>query len=351
MHADGSNLRQLTHSQTGAVSPDWSPDGSQIAFVTRSMESQQVWVMNADGSDTHAITERQAGFIGSLDWAPDGRHIAFRATSDIWVVKPDGSDLRNLTSDTGGLSIPAWSPNGQNLVHVSGDVGDLTDGLAVTNIDGTILEQWSSDTDFQDSPAWSPDEQQIAFYGGNDRNEGTESAFWDFAWELRIAGVDGSDELALITGGSLDFTWPPAWRPPITGDVPLPGPDAATPTPTTETGTDSLYVVTSNGVTAIDPATNDEIYSIDAGFSPDAALSPDGSRLYVLGAGDVDELVAFDAASGDEVWRTKVEDRIRWIGGSGPSTLAISPDGSQIYVVQQQRTRHAMDSNLRRGHW
>ena len=334
MNADGSDVRQLTSYSSGAVYPDWSPDGSQIAFArvhgSTTQSSLNVWIMNVDGSEAQPITELDI-LVGRPRWSPDGEHIAFVAGSQIWVVAPDGSSLRSVTEETGATSHPAWSSDGQRLVYISGNFVDGSDGVGVANIDGTILERWSNDTDIQDSPAWSPDEQQIAFFSGNDRNRGTESAFWDFAWELRVAGVDGAGKRSLLTGGSLDFTWPPAWRPPVTGEEPPPGPDA-TPTPTTETGTDRLYVVTSNGVTVTDPATNDEIYSINAGFSPDAALSPDGSRLYVAGTGGIDDLVALDAASGDELWRTPVEDRIRWMVGLGPSTLAVSPDGNQIYV-------------------
>lgn len=272
MNADGSDVRQLSSYSSGAVYPEWSPDGSQIAFARmRYAEmdvtgSLQIWVMNADGSNPQPITDMDA-LVGRPQWSPDGQHIAFVASSQIWVVTPDGANLHSVTDETGATSHPAWSSDGQRLVYISGNFVDGSDGVGVANIDGTILERWSNDTDIQDSPAWSPDERQIAFFSGNDRNQETESAFWDFAWELRVAGTDGSNERSLLTGGNLDFAWPPAWRPPVTGEEPPAGP-TATAIPTTETGTARLYVVTSNGVTVTDPATNDEIYSINAGFSP-----------------------------------------------------------------------------------
>jgi hypothetical protein len=49
---DGSDLHQLTELDGNATHPDWSPDGTRIAFL---LEDQGIYVMNADGSDLHQV--------------------------------------------------------------------------------------------------------------------------------------------------------------------------------------------------------------------------------------------------------------------------------------------------------
>ena len=93
---------------------------------------------------------------------------------------------------------------------------------------------------------------------------------------------------------------------------------------------DRLYVVGQNGrVQTIDLESGLKLFEFSGGIDMDAALSPDGSRLYLA---SIDSLVAIDALSGTELWRVPIEDRIGWIAGIGPSTLAVSPDGSQVFV-------------------
>ena len=58
MNADGSDQTQLTFDLVAKDQlPDWSPDGSRIAFVEQTHPAGgDIWVMNADGSDAHALT-------------------------------------------------------------------------------------------------------------------------------------------------------------------------------------------------------------------------------------------------------------------------------------------------------
>ena len=55
MNADGSGVARLTDSAASDVYPTWSPDGSQIAFLTDRTGQWEIWVMNADGSDQHSL--------------------------------------------------------------------------------------------------------------------------------------------------------------------------------------------------------------------------------------------------------------------------------------------------------
>ena len=57
VNPDGSDERQLTHVAAGVQvdNPDWSPDGTQIAYQSDASGNSDLWVMNVDGSDPHAV--------------------------------------------------------------------------------------------------------------------------------------------------------------------------------------------------------------------------------------------------------------------------------------------------------
>ena len=76
------------------MEPVWSPDGHQIAFVSAPDRSQEIYVMNADGSPQTRLTNNLADDY-SPAWSPDGRQIAFISDRDgnneIYVMNADGS--------------------------------------------------------------------------------------------------------------------------------------------------------------------------------------------------------------------------------------------------------------------
>jgi hypothetical protein len=73
---DGSLDRRLTDNDAGDMEPCWSPDGTQIAFISNRNGSPQLHIMNADGSDVTRLTYSD-GWDGEPAWSPDGAWIAF----------------------------------------------------------------------------------------------------------------------------------------------------------------------------------------------------------------------------------------------------------------------------------
>ncbi|HEX2052434.1 MAG TPA: hypothetical protein VHJ78_01735, partial [Actinomycetota bacterium] len=81
MNADGSNPQRITDATGVDSSPDWSPDGTKIAFNTNRDGNFEIYVMNADGSNPRRLTNNNAEDF-SPDWSPDGRQIAFNSDRD-----------------------------------------------------------------------------------------------------------------------------------------------------------------------------------------------------------------------------------------------------------------------------
>jgi TolB protein len=113
------------------VSAAWSPDGSRIAFDRIGGdygEVSAIWITNADGSETHRLTAED-GYAAEPAWSPDGERIVYacqwEATDarEICVMNADGSDQHAITS-AGPSELPespTWSPDGTQIVFDSGD--------------------------------------------------------------------------------------------------------------------------------------------------------------------------------------------------------------------------------------
>lgn len=99
MSADGTNSTRLTRNDVMDVSPEYSPNGSQICYESYGKGGSKVWIMNADGSGQRILAR---GMMPT--WSRDGSEIAFVAqTSDvktngtIWVARADGSGSHQVT--------------------------------------------------------------------------------------------------------------------------------------------------------------------------------------------------------------------------------------------------------------
>src|SRR5919106_6373077 len=134
--ADGSEETVLDPGDAN-FHPSWSPDGTKIAFVKEVDPCDwQIWVMNADGSGIpRQLTNFPANCLAALpDWSPDGTKIAFGGGNIYVMNAADGSGLRQLT-DNGRH--PSWSPDGTKIAFQTFDeifVMNAADGSGQTNI-------------------------------------------------------------------------------------------------------------------------------------------------------------------------------------------------------------------------
>ena len=121
INANGTGLQQLTTDGNNQF-PTFSPNGKKIAFVSDRTGVEQVWVMNADGSNQTQISHSGVKEDQLPDWSPDGHKIAFAqgntGSGRIWVMNADGSNPVQLTSGPGDDFGTAWSPDGQKIAFV-----------------------------------------------------------------------------------------------------------------------------------------------------------------------------------------------------------------------------------------
>jgi TolB protein len=120
MNPDGTGVTRLTHSVGSDWLPAWSPDGTKIAFTSDREDpgctficNEEIYVMNADGGGQTRVTSNPASDLGP-DWSPDGSKIAFESYRDgnyeVYVMNADGTGQTNLTNNPASDHRPAWSP-------------------------------------------------------------------------------------------------------------------------------------------------------------------------------------------------------------------------------------------------
>ncbi|MEX2254649.1 MAG: hypothetical protein WEC34_04360 [Acidimicrobiia bacterium] len=172
--------------------PVWSPDGTRIAFASlRAGGDNQIFVMNADGTDVQGLTPADDGNTCPT-WSPDGTRIAYsNGDADIVIIPSDGgAPLATFPVDSCHL---AWSPLGDRIAFV--DAG----GLSFVDVATGVVTPFTSDpTDF--APSWSPDGTRLVFGRGD-----------QFVARLFVAPVDDASAAQPITDGPGDTF--PAWSP------------------------------------------------------------------------------------------------------------------------------------------
>jgi TolB protein len=146
------------------ISPAWSPDGKELAYVSFETRKPVVWVQNM----LTGARRQVANFKGSNSapaWSPDGQSLAVTLSRDggsqIFLIGRDGSNPRRITQSSAIDTEPVFTPDGKTLYFVSDRGGSPQ--IYRQPVAGGGAERVTYNGSYNISPALSPDGKTLAF--------------------------------------------------------------------------------------------------------------------------------------------------------------------------------------------
>ncbi|HEY4082834.1 MAG TPA: Tol-Pal system beta propeller repeat protein TolB [Burkholderiaceae bacterium] len=169
--ADGEGGQVALSSPMPIISPAWSPDGKELAYVSFETQKAVVWVQNLSTGGRRQV----ANFKGSNSaptFSPDGSQLAVTLSraggSQLFLMNRDGSNVRRITQSYAIDTEPVFSPDGQFIYFVS-DRGGSPQIYRMPPTGGTP-ERMTFSGNYNISPTLSPDGKTLAYItrqGGN----------------------------------------------------------------------------------------------------------------------------------------------------------------------------------------
>ncbi len=169
--ADGEGGQVALNSAESIISPAWSPDGRELAYVSFESQKAVVYLQEVASGKRRSL----ANFRGSNSapaFSPDGQTLAVTLSRDggsqIYLLGRDGNNLRRLTNSPAIDTEPVFAPDGRGLYFVSDRGG--TPQIYRTLINGSTVERITFASSYNISPAISPDGRTMAYISrlGND---------------------------------------------------------------------------------------------------------------------------------------------------------------------------------------
>jgi TolB protein len=162
--ADGEGGQVALNSAEPIISPAWSPNGRELAYV--SFESQKAVVYSQEViSGTRRPVANFRGSNSAPAWSPDGQTLAVTLSRDggsqIFLMGRNGDNLRRLTNSLAIDTEPVFSPDGRTLYFVSDRGGSPQ--IYRTSVAGGGVERITFASSYNISPAISPDGRTLAY--------------------------------------------------------------------------------------------------------------------------------------------------------------------------------------------
>jgi len=200
MDQDGANRQEVGKNFTLLLSPDWSPDGQQVALNTYVGNHPRLEFFNLRTGVRKSFGDFK-GLNSTPEFSPDGRYVAatlsHTGNTDIHIYDIKQRQWRRFTSHKGIDTTPTWSPDGKWIAFVSNRSGQPQ--VYRMKVSGGRAQRVSTQGTYNTSPAWSPSGDRIAMISLKN-------------WSYAVATVrpDGADIRYLASGRRVES---PSWAP------------------------------------------------------------------------------------------------------------------------------------------
>lgn len=205
MDWDGQGVRYLTRGQELVLTPRYSPNAQQVAYMAYGQGDPKVFIMNIANGARQLVGDFPS-MTFSPRFSPDGGRLIFSLQKDgdanLYVLDLASRQVRQLTQGAAIDTSPSFSPDGKEIVFESDRGG--AQQLYVMNADGSNVRRVSFGSGRYSTPVWSPDPDNnyIAFT----KQEGGQ-------FKIGVMRPDGSGERILTEGYHNEGpTWAPNGR-------------------------------------------------------------------------------------------------------------------------------------------
>jgi Tol biopolymer transport system component len=194
--------------------PVFSLDGTRMVFLRASPsvpDEGRLVVASVDGSHPVVITPTPLPQPTSYSFSPDGTEVAFmsgpQGAATLWIAKADGSAPPRQVDVGMPIDFPRWLPDGHEIVFSAAPAGHVADGLYAVDVKTgqlrTIIAQ--DDAVGRGSASVSPDGSRIAYSANT-------TAITDHnTYVVHVVGIDGSRDIALPMPAGARFQDQPVW--------------------------------------------------------------------------------------------------------------------------------------------
>ncbi len=190
MNVDGTEREPITKNSTLNLSPNWSPDNSQIIYTSYLKYFPELFSSSVKGGKPKRLTFNNTLNI-TPNYSADGTLIAFTSSKsgdpDIYLIDPNGNEVKQITNNPGIDISPTWSPDGNLIAFASERAGNLH--LFATDRNGAAAKRLTFSGYQNDTPDWSPRGDKIAFVKK-----------FSNAFDVFLMNADGSLERSITSG-------------------------------------------------------------------------------------------------------------------------------------------------------
>lgn len=200
---------QVTRGTGFDGNPGWSPDYTKIVFVSdrdRGARDNEIYTVNADGSDPRRITNSRIETYTSPKFSPDGRQIVatMRQQGEYYIVvmRPDGTGARPLTGAYRFAEFPAWGPGGEEVFFSAIETEGVPADIFAVNVQTSEVRTIVASPNADVCPHFTRDGRYMT-YASSPRDE-PGGAFDLYKHDLSSSDTTGASDELLLGGPPRD---------------------------------------------------------------------------------------------------------------------------------------------------